>query len=294
MTRLLAEMRSRGVRYLLLDPRDWSQLDCVLEVRKTGVGGSLHLGRSRWDLSDFSGVYVRSTPFQAPPFLPRRGWRVPDVGLLNRRALFFGILRDWLESVTVPVFNKLSLFERDGSRPLLYQQIVKCGFSIPPTLISNNPEEVRAFQRRHGRVVYQTIGAMGAVARELDPEGMGRLDRVRVLPTQFQAWIGEREIRVHVVGSALFATEWSPERAAREPGGQGRGGMRPLFLPFEINACCLELVRLLGLPFCGIDLQRGADGRYYCKDVTPFPAFGDFESVTRQPIAAAIVDRLAG
>ena len=70
--------------------------------------------------------------------------------------------------------------------------------------------------------------------------------------------------------------------------------MAAVTLPDDVAAKCLALSQRLALPFCGIDLKRTADGRYYCFEVNPSPAYSYYEAQTRQPIARALACYLAG
>ena len=69
----------------------------------------------------------------------------------------------------------------------------------------------------------------------------------------------------------------------------------PVDLPPEISRALRRAYPApSGSPFAGIDLMRMADGRYYCFEVNPQPAFSYFEANTRQPIAAAVAKYLMG
>ena len=49
--------------------------------------------------------------------------------------------------------------------------------------------------------------AVRSIVREFRPEDESRLGMLAHLPTQFQAFIEGTNIRVHVVGNEVFATE---------------------------------------------------------------------------------------
>jgi glutathione synthase/RimK-type ligase-like ATP-grasp enzyme len=57
---------------------------------------------------------------------------------------------------------------------------------------------------------------------------------------------------------------------------------------------CLDLAADLRLPFAGIDLKLTPDGRVYCFEVNPSPAYSYYESNTGQPISLALARYLAG
>ena len=92
------------------------------------------------------------------------------------------------------------------SKPFQAQLIAPL-FPTPPTLVTNEPDDVRDFVARHGRVIYKSISSVRSIVREWQPRDERALGRIRALPTQFQRFIEGTNIRVHVVGDKLFATE---------------------------------------------------------------------------------------
>jgi glutathione synthase/RimK-type ligase-like ATP-grasp enzyme len=155
---------------------------------------------------------------------------------------------------------------------------------------------VRAFQRRHRRVVYKSTDGGRSIVRELTTETAYDLERIRNLPTEFQAYVPGTDIRVHVVGSEVYATRVVSAaidyRYAEE---DGLGvAMDAHSLPNEIEARCRELSRTLELPFCGVDLRVTPNGQYHCFEVNPSPVFSDYQERTGQAIAEALVGYLAG
>jgi glutathione synthase/RimK-type ligase-like ATP-grasp enzyme len=130
---------------------------------------------------------------------------------------------------------------------------------------------------------------------ELTLERIQDLDLVRNLPTQFQEYIPGTNVRVHTIGRKHFATEIESDavdyRYAARFGSSI--SVRPCALPSKIASRCVELARAFGLRFAGIDLKRTAQGRYYCFEVNPSPAYSYYEEQTGQPIAEALVDYLA-
>jgi glutathione synthase/RimK-type ligase-like ATP-grasp enzyme len=125
---------------------------------------------------------------------------------------------------------------------------------------------------------------------------LNELDKVRYLPTQFQAFVPGTNIRVHIVGSEVFATEIRSD--ATDYRYASRDGldveMTPIDLPPVIAARCVSLSRVLDLPLCGIDLKCTPDGEYYCFEVNPSPAYSYYQESTGQDMATAIVKYLSG
>jgi glutathione synthase/RimK-type ligase-like ATP-grasp enzyme len=193
------------------------------------------------------------------------------------------------------VLNRNAPAASNGSKPYQAELIREVGFRTPETLVTNDPAAARTFLREHPRAVYKSISAVRSIVREVTPDRLDDLHRIRDLPTQFQEYVPGTNVRVHVIDAATFAHE--VETAAVDYRYAGRDDlevtMRAVDLPPDIAARCVELAQRLDLPLCGIDLKRTPDEQYFCFEVNPSPAFSYYQEETGQPIADAIVAYLA-
>jgi hypothetical protein len=197
-----------------------------------------------------------------------------------------------LELLPGLVLNRAAAMASNRSKPYQLELIRRLGFGVPATLVTNDPELVRAFRARHGRVVFKSASAVRSIVTELDDDGMARLAAIRACPVQFQALVEGLDVRVHVVGERVFATACdSPVVDYRYADGAAR--LAPFELPEETASRCVALAQSLDLPLAGIDLKRRADGGWICFEVNASPGFSWFEAATGQPIAAAIAALLA-
>ena len=100
------------------------------------------------------------------------------------------------------------------------------------------------------------------------------------------------DVRVHVVGERMFATEI--DTAATDYRYAARVGAEVRFhdtrLPAAIATGCRRLANELGLVVAGIDLRRTPEGHWYCFEANPSPAFTWYEQQSGQPITDAICD----
>jgi glutathione synthase/RimK-type ligase-like ATP-grasp enzyme len=183
------------------------------------------------------------------------------------------------------------------SKPYQAQLIRRVGFRTPPTLVTNDPEHARGFARANGsKVIFKSISSARSIVSRIEGERQEKLDRVSHLPTQFQRLIEGVDIRVHVIGSRVFATEVASSAIDYRYAGRDDLDvtMRPFALPAEIDKRCLALAKLLQLPFCGIDLLRTKAGDYFCFEVNPSPGYSYYENATEQEISAALINYLSG
>lgn len=237
-------------------------------------------------LADVGAAYAR-------PLAPRED---ADPAVAQRGALVAAEMSSWLDTADAFVVNRPRDMHSNGSKPYQAQLIGAAGFRVPETLITTDPDEVVAFTERVGAVVFKSMSGIRSIVRRLDDGYAGRLERIRVLPTQFQALVDGEDVRVHVVGEEVFATRI--RSAATDYRYAARDGLEadlsPTTLSDDVRGRCLDLARSLSLPFVGIDLRETPDGDHVCFEANPMPGYSYFESNTGQPISEALVRLLAG
>lgn len=233
------------------------------------VRGAVRLGRRRFDLRAIRSVYLR----------PHESCRLPAVDA----ALFA-----WSEVTPALAVNRPSASGPNGSKPYQGELIRRCGFAIPETLVTTDPDAARAFWDEHGEVVYKSVSAVRSIVARLRPEHAARLADVAACPTQFQRRIPGLDHRVHVVGDEIFSCAIHSDADDYRYAGGRAVDIRACDLPPAIADRCRRLAAALDLPLAGIDLRRDPDGAWYCFEVNPSPAFTYYAAATGQPIAAAV------
>jgi glutathione synthase/RimK-type ligase-like ATP-grasp enzyme len=249
------------------------------------AGGELSTADTTVALQEVSAVYTRLTSWH----------ELPEVGNdPNALARAFGIHRAldaWLETTTARVVNRTSSNDSNNSKP--YQSLlIRQHFEVPATLVTNDPTRAHEFWRQHERVIYKAVSGERSIVTELTAEDIDRLDLLAVAPVQFQEQVDGVDVRVHVVGSDVFATRVKSDAADYRYDQAGGGDMAAVTLPAAIADECVLLTRRLGLELSGMDLRLTQAGRVVCFEVNPSPAFSAYESITGQPIAAALARHL--
>lgn len=283
----------RGFEHLVFHQRQAQHCEIAVDHEDGRLTGRLWANEREWPLEKFTGVYSRLIETDALP--EHRPTRQADPMSIARAVFLQQTLSDWMEVAECRVVNRAAAMSSNVSKP--YQaQLISRFFPTPPTLVTNNPDEAREFIRVHKRVIYKSVSSIRSIVREWSTADEQNLDKIKALPTQFQSFVPGTNIRVHVVGRKVFATEIaSPAvdyRYAQRDGFEVE--MRPVELPPEVGEKCRELACHLRLPFCGIDLKLTEQNAYYCFEVNPSPAYSYYQNYTEQPIADALVDYLAG
>jgi glutathione synthase/RimK-type ligase-like ATP-grasp enzyme len=96
--------------------------------------------------------------------------------------------------------------------------------------------------------------------------------------------------RVHVVGEEVFATEVRSDAYDYRYGSLDGHDVElaAVTIPAAVAERCCVMAKGMCLAVAGIDLRRTPDGRWFCFEVNPSPAFIYYEEATGQPIGNAI------
>src|SRR5262249_8163567 len=143
------------------------------------------------------------------------------------------------------------------------------GFSVPASLVTNDPDIVRDFAKQHGPIIYKSMSSVRSVVRELDPSSLNTIGQMG--PVLFQERVMGTNVRVHVVCDTTIACAIETDGVDYRYAGTTR-----LFraeLPPQIAERCMTLAKRLGLVVAGIDLIVNTRGEWHCLEVNPNPAF---------------------
>ena len=281
-----------GAGYRMFNQRHSANCAIRMEIDAKGVGGTLTLDGETLDLADITAVYLRLMDDRLLPEL--EGASEHSTSRRHARALHDTLYR-WMEVTPARVVNRCDPQGSNGSKPYQAQLIAGYGLRVPETLISNDPESVLAFRAKHGKVIYKSMSGVRSIVKTLEDDELRRLENIRWCPVQFQALVPGIDMRVHVIGHTVFATEIISDvidyRYARMSGGSAT--LRATEISIGLADSCIALTAGLGLAFAGIDLRLAPDGTATCFEVNPSPAYSYYEANTGQQIAAALARYLS-
>jgi predicted ATP-grasp superfamily ATP-dependent carboligase len=287
--RLVRErMESEGIPFVLFHQRDFAEARIWYEVDCTGVRGELSLSGKVYRLEDFDAAYLRLMDDRN---LPEIVDEAPESSLRHHCRSFHETLSRWLEIAPGRIVNRAAPQGSNFSKPYQAQLIQAQGFLAPETLITNEPELVKEFHRKHGTVIYKSISSVRSIVQKLEEADYPRLEHIRWCPTQFQAFVPGTDVRVHTIDGKALAVAISSEAtdyryAARQTGEPAE--LREVDLSDELREKCCNLSKSLGLDFAGIDLKITPDDEVYCFEVNPCPAFSYYELSTGVPISVTL------
>jgi hypothetical protein len=137
----IAAAGRKRLPHVVFDQRATAGTGLRLSTRGQRLDGALWIAGVEYPLGNFTGAYTRMMDWRQ---LPTADARVREM---------HEALSAWLELARCRVLNRAAAMATNCSKPYQTQLIAKSGFLIPPTLVTNDVEEVRRFQAHWGRVV---------------------------------------------------------------------------------------------------------------------------------------------
>lgn len=184
------------------------------------------------------------------------------------------------------------------------------GFSIPKTLITNDPDEARTFiDACEGRAIFKTIHRetldygethLNIPTTLVTDELKAKLDLVRRLPSCFQEALPKQaEVRVTIVRDKIFAVQTIPKHSEpcgidwRHPEILAELHHTLVTLPQTIIEQCRHMMTTLELSFAALDFVIPPDGRWVFLEINPNGQWYWIEHLTGAPISDALADSLS-
>lgn len=219
----------------------------------------------------------------------QENWRATMMAFREKGTFLTGLV-SVMESRGVRMINPRAS-EACSVKPYQLELLRRAGVPVPDTLITNVPDEVRAFARRHARLIYKPV-AGGATTRPLEAPDLTdeRLEKLRASPVTFQEYIEGVNVRVYVVGDRVVASaiihstdDYDFRRA--------EGDAEPIALPDAVAEQCLRAARACGLVLTGIDIRRAGD-RWVFLECNPSPMFEGFDRKANAGVGPALTNLL--
>jgi glutathione synthase/RimK-type ligase-like ATP-grasp enzyme len=279
------ELRSSAARFLHVDQRRGSEY--LLELEDCRGAGVLTGPETNLRLDDVTAVYARPYNFADLDIFDGVD---PSAPPMQRAARFEEAMTSWCDLTGALVVNRPSNMGSNASKPYQLELIRQCGFRVPQTLLTTDPECVLAFQRKHRRIIFKSISGWRSIVQQLRKEDVSSLDDVDCCPTQFQEYVEGTDYRVQVLDGDVFGYKISS--SGDDYRYSGDAVMEEVRLDERIKKRCIGLCKSLDLVFAGVDLRHTPEGHWCCFEVNPSPGFTYFEKGARN-VARSLASLLA-
>ncbi|MGW0601752.1 ATP-grasp ribosomal peptide maturase [Streptomyces sp. NPDC002776] len=302
--RIVVELASRGVEVFRMDTADFPQ-QLALAARidqEQAWTGDLTTEHRTVELSRVGAVYYRAPgAFRFP-----EGMSGPEerFAACQARAGLGGIL----SALECRWVNHPTAMARAEYKPVQLAAARSCGLRIPATLITNRPEEVRAFAAEvGGPIVCKPVaspvliegGRLKTVyTRCLDEKDLEDLRGVDTTAHLFQAWAAkEYEVRLTIIGERLLAAAIHAGSVASYE--DWRSDYSSLTyntteIPEPVASAVRRLMGRLNLRYGAADFVVDPDGQWTFLEVNPCGQWDWIQGATGLPIVETIADELQG
>ncbi|MFE9886138.1 ATP-grasp ribosomal peptide maturase [Streptomyces scopuliridis] len=303
--RIVKILTERGASVFRMDTADFPQrLTPAVRIDQAATwNGALVTSTRAVDLADVSAVYYRAPGAFAFP----DGMSGPErrFAAAQARAGLGGIITalDRCRWVSHP-----AAMARAEYKPVQLAAARDVGLRIAPTLITNQPEAVRAFAAEiAGPIVCKPVASpvfiegdqlKAVYSRRLTDEDLTDLRGLGVTAHLFQAWADKAyEVRLTVVGNRMFATEvHAGSDAAHEDWRTDYASLTytATHTPPHIAHGVRLLLDQLGLRYAALDFVISPGGEWTFLEANPCGQWDWIAHEANHPIAEAIADELQG
>lgn len=268
-----------------------------------GFSFSLFDGSRRMDSADIASVWYRRPSYFDSP--------IKDEVQRKHAEKEIESLLEGLWRTTSDVFWMNSPRSLDLVRKKMPQLQVasQLGFSVPKTLVTNDPARARQFIDDCPRgAIYKTIDGgcfdygdeTFVVPTTLVTEGLKQqLSLIRPMPALFQERVEkEYELRVTVVGEAIFAVRINSQKYEetsldwRDPDFVMRLEYAPVTLPREVANSIYKMMDRMGISFGAFDFAVDKSGTHWFFEVNGSGQWYWLEHQTGLLISRSIADIL--
>ncbi|BBA98962.1 hypothetical protein RVR_5381 [Actinacidiphila reveromycinica] len=300
---VIIELNRRNVPVVRFDPADIADIadtgtglavSARFATRPAAMAGWVRTPSRTADLTRVRAVYWRR------PTWPDFSHLEPDDARFAAAQVRFG-LGGVLYAMDRPLWvnhpQKIAAADYKPTQLALAQRL---GLAVPPTLITNDPDEARDFiTNTRGDVLFKTLRWTPYVRDGLpvtgwaEPVTADEVDEsVRVTPHLFQVRVDKvADIRALVVGRRTFAVRISSDLL------DWRRDYDALtytveHLPEQVTAALHAYLELQGLVSGSFDLAVDRAGTYWWLELNPNGQWGWLETETGLPMSAAFADLL--
>ncbi|AJE83730.1 hypothetical protein SLNWT_3354 [Streptomyces albus] len=294
---VIEELNRRSVPVVRLDPGDFpTGLTVNARLGQDGLQGAARTATRSADLTKVRSVYWRRPRSYLPQHDPG-----DQAVLWCREEARYG-LGGILATLPGAHYVNHPWRNRDAEyKPAQLAAAAACGFSVPPTLLTNDVDEARKFTREQGPVIYKPLRntdhhdadgrALTVWVEEVDPAELN--SAVGLTMHLFQQRVDSvADLRVTAIGDKVFAV-----RIDGSPGLDWRRHYETLSYaladpPQHLVRSIRNYLDTFGLDFGAFDFGVDRQGRIWWYECNPNGQFAWFPPAITDRIVTAVADQL--
>ena len=301
---IVLELNRQGLPFYRLNTETIAR-EVLFSDRLQENTGEIYFKETHLKLSEIQGIYYRRPK---EPILPAS---ISDAGIWDyAQSEWKALLENWYATLPDVWLNHPFAIRSSECKLLQLQKAKALGFTLPDTLVSNDPGKIYNFIKNcTGEVVAKPLKtalmkrdgeAHVIFTSRLDKKNLPESGSLSLVPVIFQQEVPKSsDIRVTVVGNRVFTVSIDSQCNQETQVDWRRGENIELRhevheLPETLRNQCIALVHKLNLRFGAIDLVLDTKGDYYFLEINPNGQWAWIESQTGLPISQAIVDELKG
>ncbi|MFH9953569.1 ATP-grasp ribosomal peptide maturase [Streptomyces roseolus] len=289
-----SELHDRGVLVVRLDSGDFpATLSFAATLTPHGIAGTLTTPTRTADLAKVRSLYYRRPSGFAFTHLDERDARFATT---QARYGLGGVLASLPGCLYVNHPHRIGDAE---FKPSGLAAAVRCGFHVPRTLVTSDPDATRSFIETHGPVIYKplstplyrrdgvscTVEVAEVTADQVD-------ERVAGTAHLFQSRVDKvADVRVTVIGRKVFSVridsdllDWRTD--------YGRLTYTVVEAPPGITGALHRYLDHFGLVFGAFDFAVDRTGAWWFLECNPSGQWAWMEPETGLPMVAAMADLL--
>ncbi|MER8002103.1 ATP-grasp ribosomal peptide maturase [Streptomyces sp. NPDC095613] len=291
---VIDELHGRGVPVVRFDSGDFpASLSVEAEITPDGIRGTLTTPTRQADLTAVRSLYYRRpSGFTFPHLDPQEA----RFAITQARYGIGGVIASLPGCLYVNHPHRIGDAE---FKPSGLAVAVDVGFSVPPTLITSDPDRARSFIDLHRPSIYKPLSALlytidgVACTVEVDEVTPDQIDEgVAGTAHLFQQRVRKvGDVRATVIGDQVFCVridsdllDWRTD--------YDRLTYTVVEPPPGIAEAMLHYLARFGLVFGAFDFCIGEDGRWWFLECNPSGQWYWLELETGLPLCAAMADLL--
>lgn len=192
------------------------------------------------------------------------------------------------------------------NKPYQLKVAQECGFDVPDTLITSEPDDLLDFYHKHkGNIIFKTVCDVHLIDKvfytsKVTMDFLEKRDSLKSSPLIFQEEIKkEYELRITYINKELFVAKIDSQKDLqtqtdwrKRPTDDTELNISQCDIPKDIKGKVINFMSKMGLSFGGIDIIKTLDNKHVFLEVNENGQWYFFQRKTQMAIAKSLANLL--